>query len=1427
MKKIFIFGMLIVYFSSFSQSITVNTTLYRADELVNQVLINSPCVKTSNVSSKSGSQFGSTNSIGYFENTNTNFPFANGVVLSTGDATKTPAPNNTILSDGSNSWTGDTDLENNLLLQSGISINSINATYIEFDFQPKTPNFNFSFLFASEEYGTSQCRFSDAFAFLLKDLTTGGVNRNLAVVPGTNIPVSVETIRDNTYNSNCPSANPSYFSAYNLDGFGPAINFNGQTVEMLASASGLDITHTYRIKLVIADGGNNVDNDSAIFLEANSFNIGQDVLGIDYTATNGRAICPSTILPILTAADLAIGTTFVWKREGVPFSPAQTAATLDLNMLIPLVNSGIHNYSVSYIEPGCTEVTDEIKVEIYPKIGVMTTVPPLYMCNIGALTYDFDLAKNTTKLMAGENQSTTTTGAIDDLALGTIITYHLNINDAATGDYVIANPHTISTAENGAVIYARIKNPTNACFETRSFALRIVDSPIISTIPSNLTLCARNTSEVAPKANFNLTAPINAVLGSQDRSYNILTFHRTESGANNNEDFIVPNSSNVLLSSNLTLWIRLQNISSIGCYATTSFSLIVTPLSEVDILPNVVVCSSYSLPVLTKPGSEYWTGNNRTGTQLFAGGSIRSTATLYVYNQVGSCSNQSSFKVTIADLNSITPPSDPSCSQYRLTALPYARYFTQSGGTNTPGNTELTAGTIINTPGPNSIYVWFEDRTVTPFCTKEKSFTITIIPFTALPNYADQFDCNSYILPADSNGGVYYSRTNKGLPILTPGTIITSTKSIFVYKETATIPLNCFSEKMFTVYIGVSSIAPPANVNSCSAYTLPSLNFGEYRTAAAGSGTVVPDKTVINSTTTLWFYVQGENCTDNLQFTITVNIAPLPLFEDTPPQCDVYYLPPVAHSGNYFTGPKGTGAKRAVGYPVTTTQTIYFYDKAAVGSCYVEGSFLITINRSPAIDARPIEVLKCGANFVLDDLKNGEYFEFAGGPSATNPILAAGTVITESKQIYVYAAAAAPNTCIREYSIDVFITKVNPIEDQYSCDTYNLLPIVGLGDYYTASGGPNGLGIKLSSPYASITTTTTVYVYAEDISRVSCVDEDPFTVTIYNTPVVPAFAPIVRCGFYALPPLVAPVNKYFTEAGGPSSSNIEKFPGDLITTSSTIYAYSETGTASTKICYDEKPIEITIMPKLEPIITSSAICHDFGTGIMSNSYNVTNYSSPKYAFEWKSEDGTLLGVAADFSTNQPGNYVLTVTDPSIISCSSDPIAFTVVEIFPPQIITYTTEGWFSDKQTIIINAVPSSGDGSTFLYSIDGNLPQASNTFTNVASGTHEITVSDIYGCGSTVPLSIRLINAPKFFTPNGDGFNDTWNVTELPNQQNLKLYIYDRYGKLLKQLFPGGAGWDGTFNGLPVPADDYWFSIKYTEEGIPKEFKSHFSIKR
>jgi large repetitive protein len=89
------------------------------------------------------------------------------------------------------------------------------------------------------------------------------------------------------------------------------------------------------------------------------------------------------------------------------------------------------------------------------------------------------------------------------------------------------------------------------------------------------------------------------------------------------------------------------------------------------------------------------------------------------------------------------------------------------------------------------------------------------------------------------------------------------------------------------------------------------------------------------------------------------------------------------------------------------------------------------------------------------------------------------------------------------------------------------------------------------------------------------------------------------------------------------------------------------------------------------------------------------------------------------------------------------------------------------------------------------------------------------------------VLDYPKFFTPNGDGYNEKWNIFGVKNQPNAKIYLYDRYGKFLKQINPETEGWDGTFNGEPLPADDYWFSVFYEENGEQKVFKSHFSLKR
>lgn len=92
------------------------------------------------------------------------------------------------------------------------------------------------------------------------------------------------------------------------------------------------------------------------------------------------------------------------------------------------------------------------------------------------------------------------------------------------------------------------------------------------------------------------------------------------------------------------------------------------------------------------------------------------------------------------------------------------------------------------------------------------------------------------------------------------------------------------------------------------------------------------------------------------------------------------------------------------------------------------------------------------------------------------------------------------------------------------------------------------------------------------------------------------------------------------------------------------------------------------------------------------------------------------------------------------------------------------------------------------------------------------------------VSEELYLLMYPKFFTPNSDGYNDYWKIKFSENEPNLTVKIFDRYGKLLKQLGMNSKGWDGKYLGKDVPSSDYWFVVT-RENG--KEYKGHFSLKR
>ena len=136
------------------------------------------------------------------------------------------------------------------------------------------------------------------------------------------------------------------------------------------------------------------------------------------------------------------------------------------------------------------------------------------------------------------------------------------------------------------------------------------------------------------------------------------------------------------------------------------------------------------------------------------------------------------------------------------------------------------------------------------------------------------------------------------------------------------------------------------------------------------------------------------------------------------------------------------------------------------------------------------------------------------------------------------------------------------------------------------------------------------------------------------------------------------------------------------------------------------------------------------------------------------------------------------------------------------------------------------GNGN-YVYSIQDSYGpyQTSNFFENVPWGIHTVYVKDLNGCG-IAEQTISVVGVPQYFTPNGDGYNDTWNIKGANAQfyANSIIHIYDRYGKLIKQITPLGNGWDGTYNGQLAPADDYWYNIKF-DDG--RSAKGHFSLKR
>jgi len=240
-----------------------------------------------------------------------------------------------------------------------------------------------------------------------------------------------------------------------------------------------------------------------------------------------------------------------------------------------------------------------------------------------------------------------------------------------------------------------------------------------------------------------------------------------------------------------------------------------------------------------------------------------------------------------------------------------------------------------------------------------------------------------------------------------------------------------------------------------------------------------------------------------------------------------------------------------------------------------------------------------------------------------------------------------------------------------------------------------------------------------------------------------------------------------------------------------------------------------------------------------------------YAYFWTLDGQSILPDSNTtpnlLTVNQVGTYevevVATYDDPanmgSTMSCSYT-AQTTFSAISAPIFEVEVVEESFNASGLYTVNVINVSGaDDGPYEFSLDGGPFQTgvagnpSTTFTDVLPGEHTIIGRRLGApevCGETA-VDFGIIDFPRFFTPNEDGFNETWNILGLGANPNLNanVFIFNREGKLLKQLSPQGPGWDGTFNGRAVPSNDYWFRVEFTEPstGLPRVFSNHFTLKR
>lgn len=978
------------------------------------------------------------------------------------------------------------------------------------------------------------------------------------------------------------------------------------------------------------------------------------------------------------------------------------------------------------------------------------------------------------------------------------------------------NTITVQPATSGTNCYTFKALDDFGCEFTQEVCIDVLPE-IVTATPNDLFTCDLG----APPYIFNLTGNTSVILaGASNSSDLVVTYHTTQANADSDSNSIGSPSSYSGTDGQI-IYARIEYQNS-GCYEVETFTLNLTNAPTVNPVSDLVVCDDGS-----NDGFESFDLESQTatilGVQLASDFNVTYHSSLAdadsgsnaltspytntansqpIYVRVEKSNEQSCYATSssalfnlIVDYRAVANAPDnlevcddissDGIEQFDLTtqdatilgtqdpSLFTVSYYTDPTDADLGSNPILNPTNFLNTVSPQTIYVRVEENSI-PSCYGLNAFELVVNPLPNIVVLTPLEMCDD----ETPDGITSFDLTIKNDEI-TGGNL----DLIVSYYETNSDAQSQTGEiSNPTAYNNKSVNALPANpqtlyvaltdVNTgCISFTTLTLVVLTNPTPNTDPiDLVLCDDTNPGDLKEVFDLTSNESYIINGQLGVTVTYHVSQ--QDAEGEANA-----ITNSTNYTNS--------------TTLQTIYVRVTDDVTGCYALVNFDLIVNPLPQISS-VTDFIVCENNstgfypFDLEsktaEILNGQdpaifdvtYHEFqTDADNLQSPLSSPYTNVSNSQQIYVAITNTNTGCSVSTLSFNIEVQEIPEANSDMVQINYTLCDYVGGNDGFAQ--------FDLSTLDASI------------LDGESSLN---FSVSYY------ASIPDSDLGINPLPT---------------NYSNI--------TNPQTIYARVDDNSTPNSICYAiaNATLQVELLPIFDLDDEYILCTGSNGTEVIGPPILDTGLSSANYTFEW-----SLNGIIISSETNpsivpiQGGTYSVVVTD--IVSLCQNSDSAEVIESAPPIVTASVNTEAFTQNAIVEASAT---GFGE-YEFSLDYGSWQDSGTFENVTGGEHVITARDKIGCGLT-SITIMVINYPQYFTPNGDSFNDTWNIKGMGYQYNAVVYIYDRFGKLLKQISPSGDGWNGTFNGALMPSSDYWFTLVYEElgSGIKKEFRSHFSLKR